>query len=85
MDRGTIRGSRHQSVENVELADEMALADPADRRVARHLPGILGPECDKANARAAAGRGSRSLASGMAGANHQYVVHSLALADQSFT
>ena len=37
VDRGAVGGARHQSVEHVELADQMALADAADRRVARHL------------------------------------------------
>jgi hypothetical protein len=39
------------------------------------LPGILCTERDQADARAAAGRGSRSLASGVTGANGQNVVH----------
>ena len=78
MNRRAIRGPRHQAVEDVKLADEMALADAADRRIARHLPGILGAEGQKTDARAAAGRGSRGLAAGMAGANHQNIVHAAA-------
>jgi hypothetical protein len=30
MDRSSIGGARHEPVEDVELADEMALADAAD-------------------------------------------------------
>jgi len=58
----------------------MALADAADRRVARHLAGILRPERKQSDARAAARRGSRSFAPSMAGADHQYVKHIRALA-----
>ena len=75
MDRRAVRGARHQTVEHVELAHQMALADAADRGIARHLAGILGAEGEQADARAAAGRGSRSLAAGMAGTDHQNVVH----------
>ena len=75
MDRRAIRGTRHQPVEHVELANQMALADPADRRIARHLPDVLGAEGEQPDARAAPRRGSRSLAAGMAGADDQNVVH----------
>ncbi len=75
MDRGAVGGARHQPVEHVELAHQMALANPADRRVARHLPDILGAEGQQADARAAPGRGSRSLAAGMAGADDEHVIH----------
>ncbi len=75
VDRGAIGGAGHQPVKHIELAHQVALANPADRRVARHLPGILEAEGEQADPRAATGRGSRSLASGMAGANHHYVVH----------
>ncbi len=85
MDRGAIGGARHQPVEHVELAHQMALADAADRRIARHLTYVFRAEREQANARAAASRGSRSLAAGMAGADHQNVVHDLALADRCFT
>jgi hypothetical protein len=63
----------------------MALADPANRRIARHLACIFRTKSEQADARAAASRGSRSLASGMAGADHQNVVHVHALAEQGFT
>jgi hypothetical protein len=49
------------------------------------LTGILGTESEQADARAAAGRGSRSLASGMAGADHQNIAHGSALTHQCFT
>ena len=62
----------------------MTLADAADRRVARHLAGILGAEGEQADARAAASRGGRGLAAGMAGADHQNVVHARALSGSVF-
>jgi hypothetical protein len=85
MNRSAIRRSRHQPVEDVELANEMALANSAKRRIARHLARIFGAEGEQADARAAASRRSSCLASGMAGADHQNVVHAQALADQGFT
>ena len=75
MDGGAVGGARHQPVENVQLAHEMAFADPADRRVARHLPDIFGAESQQADARAAAGRSGGRLAAGMAGADDQNVEH----------
>jgi hypothetical protein len=53
----------------------MTLAHASNRRIARHLSGILRTKGDQAHARAAPGRGCRSFASGMAGADHQNVVH----------
>ena len=75
MDCGAVGGAGHQPVEHVELAHQMALADPADRRVARHLADILGAEADQADASAAARRRSRGLAAGMTAANDQDVKH----------
>ena len=75
MDRGAVGGARHQPVEHVELAHQMTLADAADRRIARHLAEILGAEGQQADARAAARRGGRRFAPGVAGADDQYVVH----------
>jgi hypothetical protein len=80
VNRGTIGRARHQPVEDIEFADEVTLADAANRWIARHLAGILRPKCKQADARTATGRRSRSLASGMASADHQYVVHDLGLA-----
>jgi hypothetical protein len=43
------------------------------------LSGVFGPKGQQSNARAPAGRRSRSLAPAMAGANHQNVVHVMPL------
>jgi hypothetical protein len=49
------------------------------------LTNVFGTEGKQPNARAAPGSRSRSLAPGMAGADHQNVMHKAALADQCFT
>src|SRR5579859_4038483 len=36
VDCGIVAGGGDQALEHVDLADEVALADPADRRIARH-------------------------------------------------
>jgi hypothetical protein len=84
MDRGAVGGSRHQSVEDVELAHEVPLADPADRRIARHLSDVLGPKRQERDPRAPASRGSRSFASGMAAADDQNVAHDRRLTSTVF-
>jgi hypothetical protein len=80
MDGGAVRGARHQAVENVELSDKMAFAHPANRRVARHLPGIFGAEGQQADARTTPRRCCRSLAARVTSADNQDVVHERALA-----
>jgi hypothetical protein len=84
VDRGAIGGARHQPVEDVELANQMALADPADRRVAAHLAEVFGAEADQADASAAARRRCRRLAAGMTAANDQDIEHSGPLAESGF-
>jgi hypothetical protein len=84
MDRRSVGGARHQPVEHVELADKMALADATDRWIARHLSGVFSAEGEQSDPRAATGGSGRSLASGMAGADHQHVVHALGLRRSAF-
>jgi hypothetical protein len=62
----------------------MALADASNRRIAGHLPDVLGPECEQSNPRTAARRGSRSFATGVAGTDHQDVVHACRLSGTAF-
>ena len=81
---GSVRGAGHQTVEHVELAHQMTLADAADRRVARHLPGVLGTEREESDASATAGGGGRGLTTGMAGADHENVEHPPALSASMF-
>jgi len=37
LDAGAVDGAAHDSVECIDLAHQMTLGEPADRRVARHL------------------------------------------------
>ena len=64
----------HQAVEGVDLADQMPLAEPADGRIAGHLADGGEAVGDQRRARAHAGRSRRSLAAGMAAADHDHVV-----------
>jgi hypothetical protein len=70
-----IRRSRHQSIEDIELANQVPFAYPPDRGVARHLASVLGPKRQQAYARTPAGRSRSGLAAGMAGTNDQNIVH----------
>ena len=64
-----VRDASHQTVEGVDLAHEMTLADPADRRIARHLADGLDPVGQQQGACAdARGRG-RGLAAGVSAAD----------------
>jgi hypothetical protein len=85
MDCCSVSGPRHQSIEDVELANKVPLSDAADRGVARHLAYVLCSKGEQANTRTAPGRGSRGFASGMAGTDHQNVVHGRRLHDRCFT
>jgi hypothetical protein len=84
MDRSPVRSARHHAIEYVELAHEMALAHAANRGIARHLTNVFGTEGKQPNARAAPGSRSRSLAPGMAGADHQNIMHKSNLSGSVF-
>jgi len=75
VDRGSVGCACHQSVKHVELANEMTLSDAPDRRVARHLPDILGAEGDQPHPSSAARRGGRGFAAGVSASDDQHVVH----------
>ena len=64
----------HHAVERVDLADQMALAEAADGRVAGHLADGLGLVGQQRRARAAARGRRRRLAAGMAAADDDDVV-----------
>jgi hypothetical protein len=84
MDCGAIRRASHQSVENVKFSHQMALADAADRWIARHLACVFCSEREQSDTRAPPGRCSRSFASGMAGTNYQDIMHHVPLAERVF-
>jgi hypothetical protein len=69
LDAGRIRGLRHHPAERVDLLDQVALADAADRRVAAHRAHGLDVVAEQQRARAGAGGRQRGLGAGMAAAD----------------
>src|SRR5207249_1172188 len=69
-----IDGAAHDAVERVDLADQMPLAKPADRRVARHRADGLAPMGEQHGARPKPSRGRGGLGAGMAAADHDDVI-----------
>ena len=63
----------HDPVERVDLAHQMPLAEPADRRVAGHLADRRRGDASAAASRAKPRRRGRRLAAGMAAADHDDV------------
>ncbi len=72
----------HQAVERIDLAHQMALAEAADRRVARHHADRRGGMRQQRRARAGARRCGRRLGAGMAAADHD--AHRMPLIDHRF-
>ena len=70
LDAGLVRDAAHQPVERIDLADEMALAEAADRRIAGHGADRGEAMRDQRRARAQARGRRRGLAAGMAAAHH---------------
>jgi hypothetical protein len=70
-----IPGAGHDPAHRIDFADEMALADSPDRRIATHLAQIIGPKRQQGNARAAPRRGTCSFATGVSAADDQDVKH----------
>ncbi len=68
-----VRRSRHRPAQRIDLLHQMALADPADRRVAAHLPQRLDVVCQQQRRAAHARRGQCGLGAGMAAADHDDV------------
>ena len=63
----------HDAAERVDLADEMALGDAADGRVAAHLRDEVEVQGEEGGAEAHARGGHRGFAAGVAGAYDDYV------------
>ena len=73
LDAGTVDRACHRTAERIDLADEVPLADAADRRVAAHLPQGLDALRDEQRACTASCRGERGLGAGMAATHHDHV------------
>ena len=64
LDSGLVDRQAHLAAERVDLADQVALADPADRGVAGHLADVVEVEREHQRARAHPRRGQRGFDSG---------------------
>ncbi len=73
LDTGFVGQPAHQSIERIDLADEMTLAKPADCGVAGHLAQSIKPMGDQSHAGSDPCRGCGSFATGMAPADHDDV------------
>ena len=73
LDAGLVRHPGHQAVERVDLAHQMAFAEPADRRIARHRADGGEPVRDQRGSRAHAGGSGRRLAARVSTANDDNV------------
>ena len=76
LDAGPVDRAAHDAVERVDLAHQMALGEPADRRVARHLADRRARMRQQRRARAQPRRRRGRLAPGMAAADHDDIVGS---------
>ena len=63
----------HDAVQRIDLADQMALAQPADRRIARHRADRGEALGDQRRVRAHARGRRRGLAAGMAATHYDHV------------
>ena len=73
VDPGLVRCGGHGAAERVDLLDQMALADPADRRVAAHLAERLDGVRQQQSRCPHARRGERSLGAGMTATDNDHV------------
>src|ERR1019366_6359265 len=74
LDSSLVGCQSHLAAERVDLADQMALADGADRGVAEQLDAIIANKREHQGARTHPGRGERGLDTGVAGADDDDVV-----------
>lgn len=70
MDTGLVDQLAHQAVERVDLADEMALTNASNGRIARHLANGVQPLADEQSARSAPRCCGHRLSARMTAANH---------------
>lgn len=63
----------HDAAEGVDFADEVTFGDSTDGRVAGHLRDEIDVEGEEGSFKAHAGGGHGGLASGVAGADYDYV------------
>ena len=73
LDAACVRHAAHEAVKRVDLADEMAFAETADRGIAGHGADGREPVGDERRARAHARGGGRGLAAGMAATDDDHI------------
>ena len=73
LDAGLVSGASHQPVERVDLANEMSLAEPADRRIAGHFADGGEPLGHERGLGPAPGGGGGRFRSGVSPADHDDV------------
>ncbi len=73
LDAGGIGHTAHEAVERIDLAHQVALAEPADGGVAGHLADGREGMGDEGRAGAHAGSRGRGLAAGMAATHHDHI------------
>ena len=74
LDAGGIDRPGHHAAEGVDLADELCLADAADRRIAAHLTNGVAVGRQQGRPRPEPGRRAGRLHPGMAGPDHEHVI-----------
>ena len=73
LDARLVGGCRHRAAQCIDLLDQVALADAADRRIAAHLAQRFDVVRQQQRGAAHAGGGERGLGTGMAAADHDDV------------
>ena len=73
LDGGLVGDAAHQTVQGVDLANEVALSEAADGRIAAHLADRLELMGEQQGARAGAPGGMGRLAASMAAADHDHI------------
>src|SRR5208283_2482158 len=74
LDSSLVGRQAHLAAERVDLADQVSLADTADRGIAGHLADMIEVKREHQGARTHPGRGQRGFDTGMAGADDDDVV-----------
>jgi hypothetical protein len=73
LNAGGVDRPAHRAAERIDLANNLALADAADRRIAAHLPDGVAVRREQCGIRSKSRGSERGLDSGVAGANNDYI------------
>jgi hypothetical protein len=74
MNARAVGGPPHDAIQCIDLTHKVALADAANRRIARHLSDTIEPVCEQQCPRAHACRRRRRFCSRMAASDHNNIV-----------